>query len=47
MTMRNGEQQRSANYIGSAERLDDAVELVRGDLTCCEEEETPAPGDAP
>ena len=35
------------NYIGSAERLDDAVELVRGDLTRCEEEETPCPGDTP
>ena len=34
------------NYIGSAERLDDAVELVRDDLTRYEEEE-PAPGDAP
>lgn len=35
------------NYIGSAERLDDAVELVRRDLTRCEEEEMPCPGDAP
>lgn len=35
------------NYIGSAERLDDAVELVRGDLTSREEEEEPCPGDAP
>jgi len=35
------------NYIGSAERIDDAVELVRGDLTSFEEEEEPAPGDAP
>ena len=34
------------NYIGSAERLDDAVELVRGDQDRCEEEE-PGPGDAP
>ena len=35
------------NYIGSAERLDDAVELVRGDLTGLEEDEEPGPGDAP
>lgn len=35
------------NYIGSAERLDDAVELVRGDLTSREEEEEPGTGDAP
>ena len=34
------------NYIGSAERLDDAVELVRGDLNRQEEEE-PRQGDAP
>jgi len=34
------------NYIGSAERLGDAVELVRGDLDRQEEEE-PGPGDAP
>ena len=35
------------NYIGSAERLDDAVELVRGDLTNFGEEEKPGTGDAP
>ena len=35
------------NYIGSAERLDEAVELVRGDLTGHEEEEEPGTGDAP
>ena len=35
------------NYIGSAERLDDAVELVRGDLTSYEEDEEPGQGDAP
>jgi len=34
------------NYIGSAERLDDAVELVRGDLTRYEEQELDE-GDAP
>ena len=34
------------NYIGSAERLDDAVELVRGDMTRYEEEELDT-GDAP
>ena len=34
------------NYIGSAERLDDAVELVRGDLDRYEEEEL-SPDDAP
>ena len=34
------------NYIGSAERLDDAVELVRGDLNRQEEDE-PVQGDAP
>ena len=34
------------HYIGSAERLDDAVELVRGDLNRQEEEE-PRQGDAP
>ena len=34
------------NYIGSAERLDDAVELVRGDLTSSEEQ-APDTGDAP
>ena len=34
------------NYIGSAERLDDAVELVRGDLVRYEEEEL-SPGDVP
>ena len=34
------------NYIGSAERLDDAVELVRGDLDRQEEEE-PVQGDVP
>jgi len=34
------------NYIGSAERLDDAVELVRDDLTRYEEEELDT-GDAP
>ena len=34
------------NYIGSAERLDDAVELVRGDLDRQEEKES-VQGDAP
>ena len=34
------------NYIGSAERLDDAVELVRGDLASSEEQ-APDTGDAP
>ena len=34
------------NYIGSAERLDDAVELVRGDLTRSEEQDLDE-GDAP
>ena len=34
------------HYIGSAERLDDAVELLRGDLNRQEEEE-PRQGDAP
>ena len=34
------------NYIGSAERLDDAVELVWGDLTSSEEQ-APDTGDAP
>lgn len=34
------------HYIGSAEHLDDAVELVRGDLNRQEEEE-PRQGDAP
>ena len=34
------------NYIGSAERLDDAVELVRGDLTRYEEQDLDE-GDAP